>query len=86
MVIQLAADNRRSEATGRVHAGASYGDGEEVAGGDGESDGERGGPLDLVVLIGGRAEHHQHQHHRYQELDAERLRSSSVVSRDITEI
>ena len=80
MVSPEAADSRRPEAAGRVHAGTSYGDGEEVAGGDGESDGERGRPLDLVVLVGGRAEHHQHEHHRDEELDAERLDRHSAMS------
>ena len=73
MVIPFGSHCGRSEAPGGVHAGACDGDGEEVAGGDGEADGERGGPLDLVVLVGRRPEHNQHQHHRDQELDAESL-------------
>ncbi len=49
--------------------------GEEVAGGDGEPDGEWRAPLHVpgVVLVGGRREDGQHQHHRDQELNTHRL-------------
>ncbi len=53
----------------------SEGNGEEVAGGDGEPDGEWRAPLHVpgVVLVGGRREDGQHQHHRDQELNTHRL-------------
>jgi hypothetical protein len=53
----------------------SEGNGEEVAGGDGEPDGEWRAPLHVprVVLVGGRREDGQYQHHRDQELNTHRL-------------
>ena len=45
MIVPFGSHCGGSEAPGGVHAGAGDGDGEEVAGGDGEADGERGGAL-----------------------------------------
>ncbi len=57
----------------------SEGNSEEVAGGDGEPDGEWRAPLHVpgVVLVRGRREDGQHQHHRDQELNTHRLQGIS---------
>jgi len=49
---------------------------EEVAGGDGETNGEGGAALHIggIVLVGGGREHGEHQHHRDQELNAQGLK------------
>ena len=53
---------------------------EEVAGGDGQTDGEGGAALHIggIVLVGGGREHGEHQHHRDQELNAQGLKKRGV--------
>ena len=52
------------------------GDGEEMAGRDGQSDGEGGAALDAaaVVLVSGGGVDRQHQHQRDEHLDADALK------------
>ena len=73
-------DHGRSEGPGRVHAGAGEGDGEQVTGGDGQSDGEWGGTFHTprVIFVGRRGEDDQDQDHRDDELNAEALASTDV--------
>ena len=49
--------------------------GKEVAGGDGEADGEGCTPLHIwgVVVVSSRGKDRENQHHRDQELDAHSL-------------
>ena len=76
-----AEDQGRPEGPGGVHAGAREGDGEQVAGGDGETDGQGSRALHTlgVVTVGSRGEHHRHQHHRDDELDTEALASRDLA-------
>ena len=73
-------DDGRSEGPGRVHAGAGERDGEEVASGDGEPDGEGGRTLHTlrVVSVSSRGEDHQNQDHRDDELNAKALARTDV--------
>ena len=73
-------DDGRSEGPGRVHAGAGEGDGEQVTGGDGQSDGEGGGTFHTprIVFVSSRGEDDQDQDHGDDELNTEALASTDV--------
>ena len=59
VIVPGAEDQGRPEGPGGVHAGAREGDGEQVAGGDGETDGQGSRALHTlgVVTVGSRGEH-----------------------------
>ena len=73
-------DDGRSEGPGRVHAGAGEGDGEEVAGGDGQPDGEGGRTFHTlrVVSVSSGREDDENQDQGDDELNTEPLASIDV--------
>ena len=73
-------DDGGSQGPGRVHAGAGQWDGEEVAGGDGQTDGQGGRAFHTlsVVSVSSHCEHDENQDHRDDELNTEPLASVDV--------
>ena len=69
-----------AQGPGRVHAGPGERDGEEVAGGDGQADGEGGRASHTltVVSVSSRGEDDQDQDHRDDELDTKALAGTDV--------
>ena len=68
-------DNVGSKGPGRVHAGAGQGDGEQVASGDGQTNGQGCRSFDTggVVIIGSGSKDNQHQDEGDEEFDAKSL-------------
>ena len=80
MVVPGAEDDGRPESPSRVHAGAGEGDGEEVAGGDGQSDGEwsRAFHTSRVVSVSSSGEDDENQDHGDDELNTKPLAGTDI--------
>ena len=75
VVVPAAGHYTGPQAAGRVHAGSCERNGKQVAGGDGQPDGQGGGALHTssVICIGSCSKHNQHQNQGDQELNTQSL-------------
>lgn len=80
VVLPGSEDDSGSEGTSGVHAGAGEGNSEEMAGGDGESDGEGSRSFDggSVVVVSSGSEDNQNENEGDEELDSEGLSDSEM--------
>jgi len=80
VVVPGSEDDGGAKGASGVHAGAGERDSEEMAGGDGESDGKRSGALHAgsVVVVSSSSEHDPDEHEGDEELDAKGLSDGEV--------